>query len=360
MKTDKSLITSIRVILALVLCLTLLPAAAFADDSSAGTDTGTPAVTADSGDAAAQETPAPAPNTVKSLKQDGLTLEFKENNVLIDKPLTRNSEPFGVKYKKKGKKAMKVTWNKAVKPGSVDGYIILRKTGKAKKYVEVGRVSSLRKSFKDKKTPKAKKQYKYTIVGFKKNGEYIRISPCSDTGTIYGDRKYQNPIKYVQITNKISKHGHSYYTSPVLVNNKSTKKDHIEAMIRTARKYLGDPYVVCQSRAPGKGVDCSGLVMQACYGAGVDLWPSNPARHRYPAYEYESRNIARMSNLRTVSFKERKRGDLVFYANSNGTVIHVAIYIGNDRIIHSDFAGVRISSVHWGGGHIKKLKRIFN
>lgn len=173
-------------------------------------------------------------------------------------------------------------------------------------------------------------------------------------------RYYQNPKKYVQIRNKISKHGYSYYTCPVLVNNMSTKSDHIEAMIKTAYKYLGDPYVVCQSRAPGKGVDCSGLVMQACYGAGVDLWPCNPHRHRSPAYEYESRNIAKMGKLKTVSYSNRKRGDLIFYANGSGTVIHVAIYLGNDKIIHSSFAGVHVSGMGYKYGHISKVKRIFN
>ncbi|MBQ6388089.1 MAG: C40 family peptidase [Mogibacterium sp.] len=173
-------------------------------------------------------------------------------------------------------------------------------------------------------------------------------------------RRYQNPKGYVQITNSISKHGYSYYTAPVLVNNMSTKDDHIEAMIKTAYKYLGDPYVVCQSRAPGKGVDCSGLVMQACYGAGVDLWPSNPHRHRSPAYEYESRNIAKMSNLKTVSYSNRKRGDLIFYANSSGVVIHVAIYLGNNKIIHSALAGVKVTGMSYEYGTVCKVKRIFN
>ncbi len=170
---------------------------------------------------------------------------------------------------------------------------------------------------------------------------------------------YQNPKRYLQLTNTISKHGHNYYTAPVLTDNTSTRKQHVEAMIRTAKKYLGDPYVVCRSRAPGRGVDCSGLVMQACYGAGADLWPSNPYRHRFPKYEYESRRIAVNPKLKTVSWKHRKRGDLVFYSKG-GIVIHVGIYLGNGRIIHSWPGYVRISSATnptWG--YISKLKRVF-
>lgn len=202
-----------------------------------------------------------------------------------------------------------------------------------------------------------KDKTKWRLV-FPKSGGATKLTTGAMTLTT--KRYYQNPSKYVQITNKISKHGLSYYTAPVLVDNMSTKKDHIEAMIKTARKYLGDPYVVCQSRAPGKGVDCSGLVMQACYGSGVDLWPSNPYRHRTPAYEWESRNIAKHSNLKTVPYKDRKRGDLIFYANSSGVVIHVAIYLGGNKIIHSALSGVHITGMKYPYGHVCKVKRIFN
>ena len=98
--------------------------------------------------------------------------------------------------------------------------------------------------------------------------------------------------------------------------------------------------------------------MQACYGAGVDLWPSNPYRHRFPKYEYESRYIAKHKTLKTVPFSERKRGDLIFYSR-NGIVIHVAIYLGNNKIIHSWPPRVMVSSVY-GWADIYRVKRIFN
>lgn len=181
----------------------------------------------------------------------------------------------------------------------------------------------------------------------------------TQTMTLKTKRYYQNPKKYIQIKNKISKHGKHYWTYPVKVNNASTRKDHVDAMIKAAKKYLGDPYVVCRSGKPGKGVDCSGLVMQACYAAGADLWPSNPYRHRFPKYEYESRRIARMKNLKTVSYRHAKRGDLIFYSKG-GIVIHIAIYLGHGRIIHSWPGHVQISSAtnpRWG--HLCKVKRVF-
>ena len=107
------------------------------------------------------------------------------------------------------------------------------------------------------------------------------------------------------------------------------------------------------------------LVMQACYGAGVDLWPSNPHRHRYGAarYEWESREIAKHTNLKTVSYKNRKRGDLIFFCNSRGTIIHVAIYLGNNKIINSTTVGGHVVVTGMGNGaygRVCKVKRIFN
>ena len=173
-------------------------------------------------------------------------------------------------------------------------------------------------------------------------------------------RYYQNPSWMIQISTNITSHGLDYYVSPLRVGIGSDRSDHIEAMIARAYDYLGDPYVVCQSRAPGKGVDCSGIVMQACYAAGIDLWPSNPQRHLSPAYEYESREIWKLKTLETVAWKDRQRGDLIFYANKYDTVIHIAIYLGNDKIIHSWPGTVRVSSVYGWGDHIKGVKRVFH
>lgn len=177
-------------------------------------------------------------------------------------------------------------------------------------------------------------------------------------------RHYQNPPEYVQISDEIQTHGYDYYTSPVLVSRHSARADHVEALIKTAFKYKGDPFVNRESGEPGKGVDCSGLVMQACYGAGVDLWPSNPYRHKYgeDKYEWESREIAEMEGLKTVPYEDRKRGDLIFYANDEGTVIHVAIYLGHNRIIHSSnsLGGVVISPVEYNEkAKVCLVRRIF-
>lgn len=196
---------------------------------------------------------------------------------------------------------------------------------------------------------------KNRVIYFKKYGYSLYFGPDGSA-----QRRYQNPKGMLQFTSSPSKHGQSFYMSPCKVNDLSTRSQHVEAMIDRAYDYLGDPYVVCRSGKPGAGVDCSGLVMQAGYAAGVDFYPSTPYRHTFPAYEYESREIWKLRTLKTVSWANRQRGDLIFYANRNGIVTHIAIYLGNNKIIHSWPGGVRVSNVYGWGNHIKGVKRVFN
>lgn len=125
------------------------------------------------------------------------------------------------------------------------------------------------------------------------------------------------------------------YVSPIRVNKNSTKKDCIETMINRAYDYLGTEYIVGAAGKPGQGVDCSGLVMQSLYAAGINPLPVNIVRHSQPGYEYESKNLFNSKKLKKISYKNRKRGDLIFYSDETGAIIHVAIYLGNDKVIES-------------------------
>lgn len=125
------------------------------------------------------------------------------------------------------------------------------------------------------------------------------------------------------------------YVSPIKVNPSSTKKQHINAMINTAKKYLGSDYVVGASGSPKQGADCSGLIMQALYAAGVDPYPVSCVRHSKAGYEYESRNLWKSKKFKAVAYSKKKRGDLIFYRGSSGAIIHVAIYLGNGKVIES-------------------------
>lgn len=150
------------------------------------------------------------------------------------------------------------------------------------------------------------------------------------------------------------------YVAPLKVTRTSTRAEHIEAMISTAYSYLGNPYVIGAAGPPGTGIDCSGLVMQALYSAGIDTSPINPVRHAHPGYEYESRNMWSSPYFKHVSYEERQRGDLIFYQNGNGVVIHVAIYLGNDQVIESWPNEVVVWPIkNWARSNVKGVVRPF-
>jgi cell wall-associated NlpC family hydrolase len=87
------------------------------------------------------------------------------------------------------------------------------------------------------------------------------------------------------------------------------------------------------------GFDCSGLTRYAYAQAGVSI-PRN--------------SRAQFTALPKVSRSDLQRGDLVFWATNTSnaaTIHHVAIYLGNDRILEAPQSGSRIreTSMRWGG-----------
>ncbi len=103
-------------------------------------------------------------------------------------------------------------------------------------------------------------------------------------------------------------------------------------LVNKAREYLGGRYV-WGGTTLGKGVDCSGFT-QAIY-AEFD-------------YYIPRTSGSQGAGGTRISRSELKVGDLVFYGNGSG-INHVAIYIGNDKIIHASNKrdGIKISNMYY-------------
>ena len=135
---------------------------------------------------------------------------------------------------------------------------------------------------------------------------------------------------------KKSWYGIDSYVAPLKAKAWQGRKAHIEAMINQAYKYMGKPWLAGCSSSPAYGVDCSGLVMQGLYAGGISPVPTSSIGHAHPGNEWNSRNLWADKHLKRVAYSQRRRGDLVFYYQpGTHTIWHVAIYLGNNRVIES-------------------------
>lgn len=110
-------------------------------------------------------------------------------------------------------------------------------------------------------------------------------------------------------------------------------------IVNYAKKFLGYRYVWggsgINNLKKNKGVDCSGFV-QAVFGEFGYSLPRT------------SRDQAKYSRGTTISTSQLKPGDLIFYG-SKSYINHVAIYIGNNKIIHASNRkdGIKISNAFY-------------
>jgi cell wall-associated NlpC family hydrolase len=119
----------------------------------------------------------------------------------------------------------------------------------------------------------------------------------------------------------------------------------IEHVIKRAQSQIGVPYSWGGGNAAGPsrgidggantvGFDCSGLVLYAFAGAGINL----------PHYSGSQYNMGRK-----IPVAQMRRGDVLFWG-PNGSQ-HVAIYLGNNQMIEAPYTGsfVKISPVRTSG-----------
>ena len=117
----------------------------------------------------------------------------------------------------------------------------------------------------------------------------------------------------------------------------ATRGERIETMIGYAWNQTGSSYTWGGAGPYGLGFDCSGLVLQSLYKAGLDPQPTNVIKHGWPDYR-SSQELYKHPQMMHVPLSQRQRGDLIFYT-TDGVVTHVAIYLGSDQVIHTDWMG---------------------
>lgn len=101
-----------------------------------------------------------------------------------------------------------------------------------------------------------------------------------------------------------------------------------------AQKFVGNRYV-WGGTSLTNGADCSGFVQSVYKNFGISI--PRTSREQCAGAGYK------------VSLDSLQAGDLVFYTNSSGVVNHVAMYIGNGKVVHASDprSGIIISTMRY-------------
>lgn len=115
-----------------------------------------------------------------------------------------------------------------------------------------------------------------------------------------------------------------------------------ESLVQTTRRYLGVNYVWGGTSAR-KGFDCSGLTMTVYRQNGIRI-------PRTAAQQFRAG--------KKISSWRMKKGDLLFFSNKRwnrkNNITHVALYIGDGKLIHAPGRGKKVRRDRLSKAYFKK------
>ena len=133
-------------------------------------------------------------------------------------------------------------------------------------------------------------------------------------------------------SSKSSSSSNSSSSSKSSTSSSSSSKGTASSAASYAQNFIGNPYVLGGTSLTN-GTDCSGFVQSVYSKYGVSLPRTS-----------SSQSCAGSS----VSLSDVQAGDLIFYA-SNGSVNHVAMYIGGGKVVHASNRrdGIKVSNMNY-------------
>ena len=219
-----------------------------------------------------------------------------------------------------------------IKSGEVEGYVSLD-------YLLTGPEARIRA-----------KELVQTVVLVNVDGLNVRVEPNTDSAVLTQVPKGEE-LEYVETLEgwvKVAVDNEEAYVSGEYVTVEDRLKTAVTMtelrygmgvsdvrvdLVEYAKQFLGNPYV-WGGTSLTNGADCSGFVLSIYKKYGYKL----------PHYSGSQANSGTK-----ISFSEIQPGDLIFYNNDQGVINHVAIYIGNNQIIHasSPKSGIKISKYNY-------------
>lgn len=150
-------------------------------------------------------------------------------------------------------------------------------------------------------------------------GDWVKVSMDGDEVYVFGE--------YVTVEEKLK----TAVTMTELRYGEGVSNVRVD-LCEYAKQFVGNPYVYGGTSLT-KGADCSGFVMSVFKKFGIKLSHSSKAQSKEGT---------------KISYSELQPGDLIFYSK-NGSINHVAIYIGNGQVVHasSPSTGIKISKYNY-------------
>jgi cell wall-associated NlpC family hydrolase len=177
--------------------------------------------------------------------------------------------------------------------------------------------------------------------------EKLKNSPCEITksvitqisaqGSIFSTRIFPGSELYNLKKDKFSFADQEFTLDSQLEKNKGNQRDNL---ILYAKQFINAPYI-WGGRTPF-GIDCSGLTQVLYKIAGIPI-------HR------DARK--QVIHGHTISFiNEAKPGDLAFFDNEKGEIIHVGMIFDEGKIIHAS-GRVRIDKIDHQGIYNEEIRQ---
>jgi len=158
-------------------------------------------------------------------------------------------------------------------------------------------------------------------------------------------RKAEEAAKKAEAERKAEETAKKDASASKLSKSSSNVSSLQQEIVTYALKFVGNRYV-WGGESLTNGADCSGFTWRIYKDFGYSI----PRTSREQA----------ASAGRKVDLSDRQPGDLLFYTNSSGTVNHVAIYIGNDRIVHAANSRQGIITSKYNYRDVYRVRRIVN
>lgn len=180
-------------------------------------------------------------------------------------------------------------------------------------------------------------------------GQRIEVPDATLHFVNYGDTLWKISQKYgVEVSDIIKLNGitnpnNLYVGQRIKIPQNHSWRIMADKLIQEGKKYLGRPYEFGASNRQTRTFDCSSFTQRAYADIGITIKRSSRSQYSYPPGRY-------------IKKAELRRGDLVFFDYTrDGTIDHVGIYYGENKLLHTYRAeGVEIGpfSTYWHNRYV--------